>query len=156
MGFDKKLVVIGPDIRTDGISNLARMKDIIGDSLCNSNFIFSPTLKHSQLFPVIEKSKFVLMPSIIDNSPNSLLEVMEIGKISIGTYDSGLDEFYSPLCKELLVKKGDSFSLSQKIMQIDRYSDDELLDWGRLLKENIVKTHHPDRIIEQLTNLYEK
>ncbi|MBP8997146.1 MAG: glycosyltransferase [Anaerolineaceae bacterium] len=156
MGFDKKLVVIGHDIRTNGISNLARMKDIIGDSFCNPNFIFFPTIKHSQLFPVIEKSKFVLMPSIIDNSPNSLLEVMEIGKIIIGTYDSGLDEFYSPLCTDLLVKKGDSISLSQKIMQIDGYSDDELLHLGLLLKENIVKTHNPERIIEQLTNLYEK
>jgi glycosyltransferase involved in cell wall biosynthesis len=54
-----------------------------------------PWLNHDDFLLEIAKSTIVLLPSIIDNLPNTLIEAMSLGKLVIVTRGSSMDEFVS-------------------------------------------------------------
>ena len=47
---------------------------------------------HEQLFPLITKSKAVILPSRIDNLPNTCIEAMGLGKIVIGSKGASFEQ----------------------------------------------------------------
>ena len=51
------------------------------------------SLSHHVLFPIIKNSFAVVLPSLVDNFPNTMLESMALGKIVIGTTGTSMDEF---------------------------------------------------------------
>jgi len=52
------------------------------------NLRFFPLLRHEQLYPIIQRARLVVLPSLFDNSPNTMLEAMGFGKPVVGTYGS--------------------------------------------------------------------
>lgn len=67
--------------------------------------IYFERQKHVRLFPLIEKSIAVVLPSRIDNFPNSCIESMAHGKIVIGTRNTGFEQ---------LIKHGESGFLIER------------------------------------------
>jgi len=149
-----KIVIIGPDYNVNGASNLEKMKAEMIIPYKDENVIYHTKLQHSLLFPVIQHSRFVVLPSIYDNCPNSLLESMEIGKPIISTFDSGNDEFFPADYKHLLVTKNNPEMLANRIIELNQLSNEELQSIGKIFKENITKTNHINVIGPQLLNLY--
>ena len=150
-----KIVIIGPDYNVNGASNLEKMKAEMIVPYKDKNFIYHTELQHSLLFPVIQHSRFVVLPSIYDNCPNSLLESMEIGKPIISTFDSGNDEFFPADYKHLLVTKNNPEMLANRIIELNQLSNEELQSIGEIFKENITNTNNIDVISLQLLNLYQ-
>ena len=49
-------------------------------------------LPHAQLFPVLRNSEGAVLPSLIDNFPNTCIEAMAYGKLVIGTNGNGFEQ----------------------------------------------------------------
>ncbi len=54
--------------------------------------IYPGVLPHAQLLPIIEHASAVVLPSRIDNFPNTCLEAMACGKIVIGTRGTSFEQ----------------------------------------------------------------
>lgn len=146
------LVLTGPDQVVNQMSNYQRFNEIIGPN--QDKLIYTSNLNHEKLFPVIRNSFFTVSPSIEDNCPNSMLEAMALGKVVLGTYDSGMDEFYPELCKQLLVPKGDANALAEKILWLWKMPQAEIDLLGKQSKLFVETNHNPTRCAKELITYY--
>lgn len=148
------LVLAGPDLVVDGRSNLERFMEILGED--RHNVIHANNLPQAKLFPVIRNSRFVVLPSIEDNSPNSMLEAMALGKAVLGTTGSSLDEFYPPACQFLLVPRGEVNPLANKIASLWSLPDAKLNEYGQALKQYVDGHHSPASAAAALLEYYNR
>lgn len=137
--LDALLVLAGPDLMVNGKSNLQRFMETIGEN--KERVIYTNILKQDLLFPVIRQSHFVVQPSLEDNSPNSMLEAMALGKAVLGTIGSSLDEFYPPACVDLLVPRGNAGALAEKIQWLRGLTPEQIDKYGEESKR-FVEEHH--------------
>ncbi len=148
-----KLLLIGPDSNVDGKSVLEETKNIMGEEN-GERFKCFGNLDHKKLWPIIRKSRFVVMPSLEDNCPNTMLEAMALGKVVLGTYGSSMDEFYPKSTLRLLVDKGNVDQLANKIIELWELSDEELVGYGAQLREHVETNHNPDLCARKLRDFY--
>lgn len=148
-----KLILIGPDAKVDGKSVLEEAINIMGEANGERIKHFG-NLEHKKLWPVIRKARFVVMPSLEDNCPNTMLEAMALSKVVLGTYGSSMDEFYPKSALRLLVDKGDVNQLANKIIELWELKDEELADYGGQLREFVETNHNPDLCARKLRDFY--
>ncbi len=151
---DALLVLAGPDLVVDGRSNLEHFMEIIGED--KDRVIYTNNLQQNRLVPVIRQSHFVVQPSIEDNSPNSMLEAMALGKAVLGTIGSSLNEFYPPACADLLVPRGDAGALAEKILWLWNLPLEQLNKYGEESKRYVEENHSPAVAAHALLNYYRR
>lgn len=131
------------------------MRQYITD-LCNSfvdRVIFINPLTHEQLYPIIKESRLVVLPSLVDNLPNAMLEAMGLGKVVLGTIGCSFDEVIEDGKNGFLVNPGKPHELAQKIIEIwDRKDLDEI---GKNAACKI-KDFAPDKVIPQIIDYYQE
>jgi glycosyltransferase involved in cell wall biosynthesis len=54
--------------------------------------LYFDRMPHASLYPIIEHAEAVVLPSRIDNFPNTCLEAMSLGKIVVGTRGASFDQ----------------------------------------------------------------
>ncbi len=148
---DLRAVFVGRDVKFD---KFTRMTEYIKQQ-CSAHLDklhILPPLAHSELYPIIANARLVILPSLIDNAPNSLLEAMGFGKPVIGTYGSSMDEFIQDGVSGFLVKPGDANVLAQKICDVLNRSD--LNEVGKLAR-TVIFDFHPDKIIHEMLDFYQ-
>jgi glycosyltransferase involved in cell wall biosynthesis len=74
-------------------------------------------LPYKQLYPIIRNSEAVVLPSRVDNLPNTLIESMTLGKIVIGTRGASFDQLIEDGKNGFLCNRDDSDGLLAKIEQ---------------------------------------
>jgi glycosyltransferase involved in cell wall biosynthesis len=89
------------------------------------NLHYFKSLPKQKLYPVIRHACGVLIPSLMDNYPNTCLEAMQSGKIVVGTYESSLDEMIIDGETGILVHKNDVESLQAGIRKLLGMSIDQ-------------------------------
>jgi glycosyltransferase involved in cell wall biosynthesis len=72
-------------------------------------------IPHTQLFPVIKNSELVVLPSLVDNFPNTCVEAMAMKKIVIGTIGNGFEQLIEDGTNGYLIKIDDSEALLEKV-----------------------------------------
>ena len=145
------IVFAGKDMPSDLASS---MKEYIL-SFCpphENRFIFFDQLRHPELYPIIEHAKLVVLPSLIENIPNALLESMEFGKVVIGTCGTSFDEIITEGKNGFLVEKNNPKALSEKLIKTWQHSD--LKQIGQAARKT-VECFHPKIIIPQLEGYYQ-
>lgn len=115
---------------------------------------FSDPLQHDQLYPVIERSKLVLTPSLADNLPNTCLEAMGLGKPVIAATGSCFEQLITDGHNGFLSRNGCSENLAETILNVLALSPIEIAQIGQCAKESI-KRLHPDIAIPRLIDYYE-
>ena len=114
---DAHVALIGRDMETSMASSMAGFaRAQCGSSA--SRLILMENLPHSQLYPVIAGAQFVVLPSLIDNSPNACLEAMGLGKVVIGTSGTSFDELIIDGVTGFLVPPADPESLAGKMISV--------------------------------------
>lgn len=110
-------------------------------------------LPYTQLYPIIRNSEGVVLPSRVDNLPNTLIESMTFGKIVIGTRGASFDQLIVDGQNGFLCNRDDPVSLLNKI--------EELLSLNTSEKEKIEKAAKQrskdldmDVIIPRLVSIY--
>jgi glycosyltransferase involved in cell wall biosynthesis len=119
----------------------------------SNNLHYYRSLPKQKLYPVIRNSFGVLVPSLVDNYPNTCIEAMQYGKIVIGTYGSSLDEMIVDGETGILIQKDNVESLQVGIRKLLALP----FEHKRKMERNILQTfdqiNSEDRV-GQLINLY--
>ena len=111
---DCTAVLVGLDLETPLASS---MKEY-ALSLCEKHkerLVFISQIPHTQLYPVIKGARLVVLPSLIDNFPNTCLEAMALAKPVVGTRGASFEELIVEGKTGFLVPAGDTDALADKI-----------------------------------------
>ncbi|MGA1871000.1 MAG: glycosyltransferase family 4 protein [bacterium] len=115
--------------------------------------IFFDQIKHEQLYPIISHARIVVLPSLIDNLPNTLMETMLLEKPVIGTIGASFDELITEGENGFLVPSNDPVSLAEKIIAVWPRKDLKYI--GQRAKEKAYELA-PEKTIQHLLQYYEK
>lgn len=116
--------------------------------------IILPALSHEQLYPIIQKADFVVLPSLMENLSNACIEAMYFGKVVIGTDGASFDQLIQHKINGLLCKIGDPDDLLEKMQMVVALSDDDKRKIGKCAKARIDKLR-PEYVVKKLLRLYE-
>lgn len=101
----------------------------------------------------LEKAHVFVLPSYVENSPNSLAEAMLIGTPCIASNVGGIPSLVTHNRDGLLFPSGDAYSLAAMIAKILREPA-----FARVLSENAKKTaharHQPQKIADTMRSIY--
>ena len=147
---DAYIALVGRDMETSLASSMAGF----ARAQCGSSaarLILLDNLPHSQLYPVIAGAHLVVLPSLIDNSPNACLEAMGLGKVVIGTSGTSFDELIIDGVNGFLVPSGDSESLAKRM--ISAWTDPNLATMSAAAKQRVLE-FAPLRTVTSLLSYY--
>jgi len=116
---------------------------------------FLGELPHEQLYPLIRGAKAVVLPSLVDNLPNTCLEAMALGKVVIGTEGTSFEELLDDGVSGVLCRPGDSLSLEKAIERLLALSESQLISIGQRA-EDTARHFGPDQTIPPLVEYFEK
>jgi glycosyltransferase involved in cell wall biosynthesis len=131
------------------------MIDLIKEKAGNfvERIIYSSPIRHDSLFPIIENAVAVVLPSRIDNIPNTCVEAMAVGQIVVGTNGASFDELIRDGESGYLCYPDDSKSLLQSIENVFALSPERRMRMAEKAKEKISEME-PQKTITRLIGLY--
>ena len=135
-------------------SSLAPSMADYGRALCESSaerLVLLGILPHRQLYPVIAGAHLVVLPSLIDNFPNSCLEAMGLGKVVIGTLGTSFEELISEGATGFLVSPNNPEALAEEI--ITAWIHPKLEEMGAAARQNTLE-FSPEITVETLLTYY--
>lgn len=148
---DMQVVFAGLDCEVEGIGSI--QKHILEKlSIFVDRIHFTGQLRHSALYPLMKHANLIVLPSIIDNFSNTMLESMFFEKPVIGTIGASFDELIIDGVNGYLVPIQDANKLSEKIDGAWRNKNNELI--GSNAKKTIIDELNPDKLIPELLVYY--
>lgn len=111
-------------------------------------------LWHDKLYPIIEHSDFVVLPSLMDNFPNACIEAMYFSKIVIGTEGASFEQLITSGHNGLLCKVGDSKDLLEKMRIVINLEETE----KQLMEQkahDTIRRLRPEYVVKKLLRFYE-
>ena len=96
---------------TPGMQAMEYLLQQIGDEVLAQRVLYLGQINHEQLFPIIQGSFGVTLPSLADNFPNACLEAMACGKVVIGTFGNGFDQLIEQGKSGYLIEAGQPTAL---------------------------------------------
>ena len=112
-------------------------------------------LTHQELYPVIKNSQAVVLPSRVDNFPNTCIEAMAQGRIVVGTQGASFEQLIEDGKSGFLCKIDDSPSLLTAIEKALALTYTKKLEMGKKAKDRI-KGLSPDIAVQNLLNVYQE
>jgi len=149
---DYYFVFVGDALSINGKSAVDIIKQ--GAGRYRDRAIIIKSLEHKKLYPIIENSEFVVLPSIIDNFPNTCIEAMSLSKIVIGTRGASFEQLIEDKKSGLLCKIGDSGELLCKMEMAVNMSIDEKNEIGNRARKRIMRLD-PKLTVKKLIKFYE-
>ena len=139
------------DLAPDGGSMRAYIRRLNESNSDRLHFV--DPLRHDQLYPVIENSIAVLIPSLADNLPNTCLESMGLGKPVIAATGSCFEQLITHWENGFLAEHGSAESIAQVINDVLALSPETRSTIGAHARESIGRLH-PDRAMPKLVGYY--
>lgn len=117
------------------------------------NVFFRGSQTAEMLLQDLLGSNCFIHPSHIENSPNSICEAMLLGMPVIASYAGGIPSIIKDKKEGLLVQDGDPYALAGAIIELikDRNYANSL---GKNAKARSMIRHDPDRIVNEVMNIY--
>lgn len=97
-----------------------------------------------RVLPVLRAADFVVMPSRMDNCPNTCLEAQALGRIVVGTNGSSLDELIEDGKSGFLSEPGDAESLARAVSAALALNHEAKAQMERAVKESASR-RSPDK-----------
>jgi glycosyltransferase involved in cell wall biosynthesis len=107
------------------------------------------SMRHDRLYPIVQNAHLVVLPSLIDNLPNTCLEAMACSRPVLATTGSCFEQLIEDGHSGFLVSPGDVDSLTNGIVRALRCSDSELQKIGSKARSRIDELH-PSRKVPEL------
>mgnify|MGYP004649207685 CR=1 FL=1 len=151
--FDKEIymVIAGWDVKKGNSSTIKQLKDKQGDN--SSRVISLGVVSQEKLFPIIRNAEAVIVPSIIDNLPNSGVEALCLDKILIGTFGTSLEQLIEDGKNGFLSIPGDPISLFKCVENVLNLTDLQK-EAFRNNNENIKIKFSPEVAVGKLEDFY--
>ena len=119
-----------------------------------SRIAFVPYQPHLSLYPIIKGANVVVLPSRVDNSPNTSLEALSLGAIVVGTKNSSIEESILHNKTGFLADNASSKSIALMILKALNMTKEEKMRMKSRIKDNIKSILKEDRIGMLLTYYY--
>lgn len=110
-------------------------------------------LRHAQLYPFVENAAFVVLPSLVDNMPNTLLEAMGHRRVVIATTGSCFEQLIDDGRNGVLVPPHDPAALEAAMVRTYELSDGARGAIGDAARARVEELH-PDRAVPRLIEYY--
>jgi len=112
-------------------------------------------MRHEALFPIIEMAQGVVLPSRIDNFPNTCLEAMYFGQIVVGTKGTSFEQLIEDGSSGFLCLPDNPDSLLEKTQKVLKLSEKERSSISEKAMMRI-RELSPEKAIKQHIEFYEK
>ncbi|HEX9998183.1 MAG TPA: glycosyltransferase family 4 protein [Abditibacterium sp.] len=158
---DLQMIFVGPDASApDGkpmsewiLAHLERA-DPDGTEKLKERVTLVGATRHDQLYPLIENAHLVVLPSLMDNLPNTCLEAMGAGRVVVATSGSCFEALIDDRESGFLVAPGEVEALAQSLIEAWQFAPDAREAMGQLARARIEKLH-PDRAVPELLRFFE-
>jgi len=117
--------------------------------------IYLGVLRHTQLYPIVKHSHAVVLPSLIDNLPNAMLEAMALGKIVIGTRGTSFEEIIHDRISGILTEPNNPAQLCKAMQRVWKMTNAERENIGKAAQERVALLSS-DRIYNEFEQYLQK
>ena len=114
-----------------------------------------PAMRHPELFRYVAHARVVVLPSRIDNLPNTCLESMAFQRVVVATRDASFEQLIEHTQNGFLTPQEDNDALLQQIEQAWNLSDPERQRIGKAARHALERMA-PKRAIGELVQLFEQ
>lgn len=134
---------------------------MMNDYLCQragvhqKRIIYFGPVTHEQLYPILDNTAAVILPSLIDNLPNTCLEAMAHKKVVVGTRGASFEQLIDDGVSGFLCEPGNPVDLFKTI--------EKALALTPVQKETIgekasrrVGANNPEKVVAQLVDFFRK
>lgn len=108
---------------------------------------------HARLMPVVGGALAVLLPSRVDNLPNTCIESMGLGKVVIGSRGASFEQLIDDGRSGILCRAGDAASVTDAVRRLMRLSEPARREMEAAARRRIALLH-PDVIVPQVESFY--
>jgi len=148
-------VFVGPDHGlAQGTAKEFVLREV-GDENAGRCLFLAP-LPHEQLYPIVQRASCVVIPSRVDNIPNTCLEAMALGAVVVGTQGSSLEQMIDDGQSGFLVPQENPASLAQTILHAINLPERERIHISNAAKariDDLQPERGGARLVEYLQNL---
>lgn len=103
-------------------------------------------LPKPELYALLQRAEAAVLPSLVDNLPNTVIESLMLGVPVIGTRGASIDELVEQNVTGELVAQGDTKSLAEAMLRVWRL--ESRAKKGFKWKEGIAAEMEPNRAVE--------
>ncbi len=117
--------------------------------------LYLGSMRQELLRPIIDNAEAVILPSRVDNFPNTCIESMAMGQVVVGTRGASFEQLINNGENGFLCEKENSVSLAETIERVLALDSER----KKSISENAVKTVQrlkPSLIVDQLELFYRK
>lgn len=131
--------------------------DILQDYGCEykDRILYLGSLRKVQLYPVIKNAYAVLIPSLMDNLPNSCMEAMYLQGIVVGTRGTSLDQLIEDHVSGLLIEPDNEKMLINAVNEILDMTIEKMNNLREQARKRI-NMLRPEVSIRELEEYYKK
>ena len=147
------IVLVGKEMLVAGKSPVEIIKYHAKEN--SDRVIYFPKTSHSKLFPLVKGAKAVMLPSRIDNLPNTCIESMGLGKVVIGSRGASFEQLINDGINGFLCDAGDARSLQDAIDRLMESSDEKLKEISIAATQRS-KTMYLEKIVPKVVRYYEE
>ena len=115
--------------------------------------LYLGVVPRGELYSIIKQAKAVVLPSRIDNLPNSCIEAMYLEKVIIGTRDASYEQLIEDGYSGYLIERDSADSLVQAVEKIMQSSEDDLKKMGMRARER-TNEMSPEIIRQRTLDIY--
>lgn len=121
----------------------------------SDRLLFLGKLDQGSLLDIVRGARFCVMPSRIDNLPNTCIEAMALKKVVIGTIGASFEQLIEDGKSGFLTERENADMLVETVGRVYKMTDKELSVIGTRAQARIEKMS-PDTILEKLINYYRR
>lgn len=155
-----KVLVAGENIIYQGIERIREssygryIRKLIQQENVSDCFIFLGVLDEEQMAHQFRKANIYVLPSVIENSPNSLAEALTVGTPSIATRVGGIPNMVEDGVDSILYDYDNIWELAEKIIAL--LSDKELCNaMSEAAKKKAKKRYSAKENVDLLIKIYQ-
>lgn len=119
----------------------------------SKRIVYLGALRKEQLYPIINNAYSVLIPSLMDNLPNSCMEAMYLQKVVVGTKGTSLDQLIKEDVSGMLIEPDNEKMLIDKLNELLEMPSEMRKRMGESAHERIVMMR-PEILIRELEEYY--
>jgi glycosyltransferase involved in cell wall biosynthesis len=150
---DLHVVLVGAKPQQDGNADAMERRLRACGSSHPERLHILPPLEEPELLALIGRARVAVLPSILDNLPNTLLEAMHVGAIIVATAGASLDELVTDGIHGWLVECGNSEQLIAAIGKADQMSEADRMVMSQAAKARVQEVCGPEKVMNRVVAL---
>jgi len=112
-----------------------------------------PSLEHPVLLSIIHHCRAAVLPSAFDNLPNTVLEAMYLGRVTVATRGASIDEIIEDGREGMLVPIGDPQALAREMLRAARLDDATRAAMGQAAEAKVRRVCDPSAVMPRIVEL---